>query len=572
MKRNHFKSLGGMALGLVLLAAIPFTAQAQAEANSADSEKNTITFTGTIDGSGSFIFEGNTIRYLHKMFQHPTDVSINEKRWDNLDSPFQLGFVPDFLTAEIAGAEGRGIIELSKNGYQFELFIDDTPPSPPAPYHVTISVKKNAHQEDYTPPEKKEIVLAGTFAAKSFFLFENNTIRYLHGNGSYPTEVSINGKPWSDLEQPFILDDMLESVSAEIEEKKGRNAVNLYKEKDLFYLSIFGTEQNISDYQIKIGARIKETSDSGTHKKEISSLKDSEVAITLEGMLDGVGTFSFQKDKVYYQHNLQNSPEAVSINGQKWIPRRGTGFGAYVQTLVPEELGFVPDFSSARILQTKGNRSISINRQKDRFDLTVNLRQRGATPYFMVTVAVKKQTQEQSEAGNKEDQQATTPTRPSLGYPFLPPTQMYDADYTTDGEMHKSGGGDINSLIPDLSDTAKMNQTDITIEGVIDKKALFFIAENMILYQEGSGIGEYPRGVTVNGQPWRNLHVPFALSVGVETDSVSDLYIKSDTLEYSLYAASHHQHSVLSITNHGEPTKFQVRLVMLKKDGISWKR
>ena len=77
--------------------------------------------------------------------------------------------------------------------------------------------------------------------------------------------------------------------------------------------------------------------------------------------------------------------------------------------------------------------------------------------------------------------------------------------------------------------------------------------------------------VTVNGKPWRNLRFQFPLDVTVVPETVSDMFITSDTLDYSVYQTSAHNRAVVSITNHGEPAKFKIRLVMLKKGGVDWR-
>ena len=564
MKNNRFKTLWGAALGLVLLiAAVPFAAQAQAEATP-ESEKVTLEVKGRFPGRGKFRFEGNTIEYRHDMGAHPSNVTINGTQWADLEQPFQLGFVPDFLSPEIVERINGGSIFLSyKQEKQFDLVVH-TRSDDPRLSMVKLSMKKNDRQ-DYTPEEKKEIVLCGTIPRKSIFFFEGNTVRYLHKSGAFPSNITINGKPWDDLKKPFTLDFTPMSASVEIKDKQGRNYVQLRKEQGFFYLQIDNPVSINTAYEIKLVSKPeKEDVASETKGKEAPALDDSEVAVTLDVIMQGGnGSFVFQGDKIYYSQRNGGNPEYVTINGENWSGGE-EGELTHSQLLEPFSLGFTPDFESIRILEKKGADTVRISRRDGRFDLVFEPKDHG-TPYRSVTVAMKK------------NQKAASESQPTAGFPFPPAMQMFGGDTTTDGEMHRPpetgglGGGLLGDRFPDISDVAKMNQAEVMIEGVIDKSAFFFIDSNRIVYDDLSYIGEYPRGVTVNGKPWRNLRFQFPLDVAVVPESVSDIFITSDTLDYSVYQTSAHNRAVVSITNHGEPAKFKVRLVLLKKGGIDWR-
>ena len=179
MKQNRIKTIWGWALGLVLLAAAPFAASAQDETKAAESEKVTLEVKGRFPGRGSFRFEGNTIEYRHDMGAHPSNVTINGTQWADLEQPFQLGFVPDFLSPEIVERINGGSIFLSyKQEKHFDLVVHARSDDPRLSM-VNVSMKKNARQ-DYTPEEKKAIVLCGTIPRKSIFFFEGRH----HGRNS----------------------------------------------------------------------------------------------------------------------------------------------------------------------------------------------------------------------------------------------------------------------------------------------------------------------------------------------------------------------------------------------------
>ena len=92
MIQSIFKRFRGMMFGLVLLAAtMPFAA-------SAGSAEITLTLKGTFDGRGVFVFEGNTIRYKHETHLEPVNVTVDGTPWDDLKTPFALGFTLGFTT------------------------------------------------------------------------------------------------------------------------------------------------------------------------------------------------------------------------------------------------------------------------------------------------------------------------------------------------------------------------------------------------------------------------------------------------------------------------------------------
>ena len=123
MKRNQIKTRWGWALGLVLLAAaIPFTASAgfgaasrAAAATPPKPDEVVIELYGTIRAqrSVSFVFEEKTIQYKGGGSMNPNPpVRVNGVLWEDMNTPFQLNFTPDFENVSI----------LEQSGHNFELF------------------------------------------------------------------------------------------------------------------------------------------------------------------------------------------------------------------------------------------------------------------------------------------------------------------------------------------------------------------------------------------------------------------------------------------------------------------
>ena len=132
---------------------------------------------------------------------------------------------------EIVRKSGRGTAELTKNkaadtysytpgdNDEFKLYFRDTYPSydlytvridnrkaEPVKNKFASFMQRNSKPKDPTDFEADRFVLAGTFYGPANFVFEGNEVRYLHNTIQYPSDVTIDGKPWDDLKKPFRLD------------------------------------------------------------------------------------------------------------------------------------------------------------------------------------------------------------------------------------------------------------------------------------------------------------------------------------------------------------------------------
>ena len=83
-------------------------------------------------------------------------------------------------------------------------------------------------------------------------------------------------------------------------------------------------------------------------------------SVVFEGMVDGKGTFTFQEDRIVYKHEAYDYPTEVTINGKAWA-----------NLDEPFELGFVPVFSTADVVEKQGRNSISVNAFKDKVELSI---------------------------------------------------------------------------------------------------------------------------------------------------------------------------------------------------------
>lgn len=113
-------------------------------------EKATVILEGDIDGQGTFVFQNNQISYLHSMFDYPRNVTINGEPWEDLNEPFELGFVPDYSSTTVLKKIGRNIIEMTPSRDKVELYIYDSDSSF-ARYQVSLLfclLKKQTRQKE----------------------------------------------------------------------------------------------------------------------------------------------------------------------------------------------------------------------------------------------------------------------------------------------------------------------------------------------------------------------------------------------------------------------------------------
>ena len=102
------------------------------------------------------------------------------------------------------------------------------------------------------------------------------------------------------------------------------------------------------------------------------------VKITFEGVIDGAGSFTFRGSKVYYEHFTWRYPSQVKIDGRPWkdLDR-------------PFELGFTPDFPTARAVERHGRNTMALVVHPNRFVLFIDDTENGAAPYRMILVVGK---------------------------------------------------------------------------------------------------------------------------------------------------------------------------------------
>ena len=96
-----------------------------AGAKPVENGEKAIVLEGVFDGAGTFTFSGNRIVYKHSTYDPPDKLTVNGKAWDNLNKPFELDFIPDYSTTNVAEMNGRDIIGIKYSQDKMELEIND---------------------------------------------------------------------------------------------------------------------------------------------------------------------------------------------------------------------------------------------------------------------------------------------------------------------------------------------------------------------------------------------------------------------------------------------------------------
>lgn len=182
-----------------------------------------------VDDEATFIFGKGIIRFVPGKGKEPTNVSVDGHSWDNLNKPFELRKRP--ANPEIVEMKGRDTAELTRlpsgtysrrpgDEDEFKLVIKDKYSYPSADlYEIRIDSRRvqpvktlystamvpNSKKKNPADYEEGRFVLEGNFFWPTTFVFEGNEVRCVQ-TSKYPTEVKVDGKPWTDRTKPFVLD------------------------------------------------------------------------------------------------------------------------------------------------------------------------------------------------------------------------------------------------------------------------------------------------------------------------------------------------------------------------------
>ena len=535
---------------------------------------HTIILAGKFSGSGTFVFEGSEISYRRESGEYPI-MTVNARNWGiGIPlSPFRLPFQIEPGEFELKQTQGDNPVKLTKTGRnRFEVHFDapEVPAgSDPAPYSITITPTNlpetnppritvaqarpqsnsartgaNPAQDTATnePASSKEltITLKGIFDGRGVFTFEGNKVTYRHWLYDRPTQVSINGVPWNDLNVPFVLDFTPDFEKAVIIDKIGRDQVELTPGKTKFELMINDESPSVFRYQVVIAAK-----DQTSHSKY---LRNDPISLTLKGVFGGRGTFVFEGNTIVYRHEGGKEPTGVTVDDEPWK-----------DLAKPFELEFTPDFEDAVIEDQ--SRQISMRRvdarlipDKDKFELNVNSL---GTAEYSVTIAAK-------------NRKRTGPAQRVSGNARIQPSPVSGP---TDGQDHPR----YPVTRPVVAQPSIDRGAKIEIKGMVDRKAAFRFGGANLVYQNYATDPSKPAGsepelfdgkfaweVTVNGGIWPNLSAPFnnptgqpGKKSGLPVDPSKDTHLIVKPCDCDIALTEHNGVLEVVVTNRtAEPAPF----------------
>ncbi|MBQ7731352.1 MAG: serpin family protein [Lentisphaeria bacterium] len=366
-------------------------------------------------GAGSFSFRKNMIVYnpanRGQRF-YPQTVTVNDKNWTDLNLPFKLDFLPGFSTAEVLEATCPGFVRTEKRADDLELVFDSTAVfnAPLTRFIVNLEKKPGP-----APDTRYTATILTEFRGAAAFKFEGSRVFYYPLCDEPAKSITVNGKPWTDLNKPFELGFEVAPLRAQLLDRFGNCTVEQMKYPDSYVLRL---ENNGSD-PCEVVAELN--GDASAAASAAASGAQDTVSIGMK--LNGAGRLTFRGNRIYYKLFEMNPPSEVTVNGEPWTDLDR-----------PFELDFVPEFSTAKIASVKSGGTMELTPGEDRAELYLNAN--GMFRTYQFDIAMKKR--KDAEPGSAPADEPKTETEAlgnGIGYasaagigPFGPATKPVDPD------------------------------------------------------------------------------------------------------------------------------------------------
>ena len=146
-----------------------------------------------------------------------------------------------------------------KNGLKHHMSSKNV--CPPSTVRVATADSSATHvkSDAQTNPETDErpldvvITIKADIRGRIEFVFQDYKIHCKHVvRNNVPSNASVNGIPWNDLDKPFEMGFTPDFSFAKIYEKQGRGTIDLSLGKKQFKLSISDSGKTAAPYQVSI--------------------------------------------------------------------------------------------------------------------------------------------------------------------------------------------------------------------------------------------------------------------------------------------------------------------------------
>jgi hypothetical protein len=165
-----------------------------------------ITFSGSVDGSGTLTVNSNSVSWSNLYFQTPSSVLINGNAWDpasqptlSLTGPLIPSDLSDyFASTTVTSGRDLAVAEIVSN--QVQIHFADTP----------NGADNYQLQVGFTPKPAPTVTPAATLHivadidGSDVLQISNSSATWIHKFWSSPTNVSLNGNAWNTVSNPTL--------------------------------------------------------------------------------------------------------------------------------------------------------------------------------------------------------------------------------------------------------------------------------------------------------------------------------------------------------------------------------
>lgn len=184
--------------------------------------------------------------------------------------------------------------------------------------------KSASNKNKKQSPKKESIVLEGEIDGEGSFIFQDDRIVYNHSQEQYPKDIMINGKAWSNLDEPFELDYFPVFSTTQITKMTGRNTIRVTPSQDNIILYINDSDSSSSKYSFSMECDVLPKDKSADQKENETTTKDAEQDIPSKEQPKEQDVIRVE-DKlpaVFYDLKRYSRPHDVTVNN----PGRGQTF------------------------------------------------------------------------------------------------------------------------------------------------------------------------------------------------------------------------------------------------------
>jgi serpin B len=191
------------------------------------------------------------------------------------------------------------------------------------------------------------VILEGWIDGEDAFVFRDGKVSLQHKSFKTPYEVTVNGKPWTDLSKPFELGFTPDPAATKFA-CEGRGQKSMTRTNDSVTVTIYDQQGAAACYRIILfqPSGVKnplalpnnpldktvmeiptgsQLASQAVPRQKTPAVKPQQTAaipesgvMVLEGTFEGRGVFLFMSNLIAYSHKDGEYPKNVKVNGKPW--------------------------------------------------------------------------------------------------------------------------------------------------------------------------------------------------------------------------------------------------------------